>query len=766
MKKLFTLALTLLVATMGYSQVRKMSLTRSNGELDYTIYDHQTNWANINRTIVWPDGKVNFAYNMATDESYSDRGTGIGTYDSNTDEWIPCEGRVENEKTCYGSIARYQENSIIVAAHTATEMGVYLVEDKDNITPGCAITLPKLNNNIEPTCPAIMTSGAERDIIHIIATGSDNKLYYFRSSDGGQNWDKENVILPYLTEEFGSDWGKNVAYWMETTEDNCLALVVNNPWSDGMVIYSHDDGETWERKVFYHHPGINATFDDWFMYPRWASCIWGANDELCLAYEFNGSSGEPGSGIYYPGIGGVAFWSESLPHQGSGQPFTMDSEYIRELWDSSPYFHNPPYQMWPEYIGYVESAGDSLEFHIDDFSLHGDYDCGPVAMPVLCKVPNTENFLVAVWIALDENNVDSNGNYYFKLWGAASLNGGLTWTPQIQLLADDFMFTYSESVYPQAAVVGTNLIVVCQMDGTTCTFVMEDDPDPYDNYFQGLTFDINSLFPPVPSPSNAEWYYEIQNDNGSITYQHLECAGDTTINNERPKIIIRSNTLYDRDTITEVTHEYIYEENGVVYWWNHDLGEFTTLYDLTAQPGDEWEIKVGTESLIMHVDSVEYIDHEGSNYRTLHVSDADNLFTGDIVCGIGHLTSFFPERLMNRGKDYRVEGLRCYWIGDELVFKIGDDDCDAIYSELHGIEEQYSGNGYTVYPNPANNVLFVEMPGRASLQDQTYRITNLIGQTILSGRFTSENQQIDISTLPEGMYFITIGDETLKFMRQ
>ena len=274
------------------------------------------------------------------------------------------------------------------------------------------------------------------------------------------------------------------------------------------------------------------------------------------------------------------------------------------------------------------------------------------------------------------------------------------------------------------------------------------------------------VFDPFIEP-HTEWYYEIQNENGSITYQHLEYTADTTINNERPKIILRSNTLYDRDEIiTETTHEYVYEKNGKVYWWNKDLEEFTVLYDLAAQSGDEWEIKVGTESLIMHVDSVEYIDHEGSNYRTLHVSDADNLFTGDIVCGIGHLTSFFPERLMNRGKDYRVEGLRCYWIGDELVFKIGDDDCDAIYSELHGIEEQYSGNGYTVYPNPANNVLFVEMPGRASLQDQTYRITNLIGQTILSGRFTSENQQIDISTLPEGMYFITIGDETLKFMRQ
>ena len=49
---------------------------------------------------------------------------------------------------------------------------------------------------------------------------------------------------------------------------------------------------------------------------------------------------------------------------------------------------------------------------------------------------------------------------------------------------------------------------------------------------------------------NSEWYYEIEWENGDITYQHLECAADTTIGNERPKIIVRTNTIYDRDEIS------------------------------------------------------------------------------------------------------------------------------------------------------------------------------------------------------------------------
>ena len=266
------------------------------------------------------------------------------------------------------------------------------------------------------------------------------------------------------------------------------------------------------------------------------------------------------------------------------------------------------------------------------------------------------------------------------------------------------------------------------------------------------------------SSLGSEWYYEIQNENGSTTYQHLEYAADTTVNNKDVKIIIRTNTLYDKGEHSEVTREYIYEDFGKVYWWNETRQDFTLLYDLGAQIGDEWEIKVGTESLTMHVDTVEQYDYEGTTYRMLRVSDAGDLFSGTIISGIGHLTSFFPERMMTRGKNFRVEGIRCYWVDGELVFKQGDKDCDEVYEELHhGINEPVE-NQFNIYPNPTRNVLVVETHGRASQQVETYRITNLMGQTLMSGTIIAENQRIDVSKLPQGMYFISIGDLTRKFV--
>ena len=259
----------------------------------------------------------------------------------------------------------------------------------------------------------------------------------------------------------------------------------------------------------------------------------------------------------------------------------------------------------------------------------------------------------------------------------------------------------------------------------------------------------------------SEWYYEITNDDGSVTYQYLEMAADTTINDHPIHILVRINTLYDKDKTDIITHEYIYERNDKVYWWNKTLNEFTILYDFGAEEGDEWEIKVGNESITVHVDAVEQYTYESRQLKMLRVSDDADIFSGEIVCGIGHLTSFFPEKLMAKG--CRVEGIRCFWQNGELVFHYGEQDCDEIYEDHHfGVEEIEDGNEFVIYPNPSHSVLIVLSKNINS----EYRITNLMGQTLLIGNIISENHQIDVSSLPEGMYFITIDSSTTKFLKE
>ena len=72
-----------------------------------------------------------------------------------------------------------------------------------------------------------------------------------------------------------------------------------------------------------------------------------------------------------------------------------------------------------------------------------------------------------------------------------------------------------------------------------------------------------------------------------------------------------------------------------------------------------------------------------------------------------------------------------------------------------------------VYPNPTNGILFVETRRATSLQAETeYIITNVTGQMLLSGHITNEIQQIDVTGLAEGMYFVRIQNKSKTIIKK
>ena len=73
------------------------------------------------------------------------------------------------------------------------------------------------------------------------------------------------------------------------------------------------------------------------------------------------------------------------------------------------------------------------------------------------------------------------------------------------------------------------------------------------------------------------------------------------------------------------------------------------------------------------------------------------------------------------------------------------------------VAENVVENPFDVYPNPANDFLFVNMKGE-------YRIINMMGQTVMTGGNNDAIQQIDVSGLSNGLYFISINGSTMKFI--
>ncbi len=564
MKRLFTLLVVLSIAVSGFAQKKVASLkfndvkpaqtvsfvgledldaavpgqarsimaSPTETELSPTYYDWQSNMGARNFTAVWPDGYAVVAYTFSLDDNtMPDRGTGLSIYDPATGEWTFTEGRVEPDRTGFGSIARYGENGLVVAAHTASAVGIYVNE---NFRNGGEWSEPIYVGAAQGGAwPVVACSGENNDIIHVLynmeqgseLNGVIEATLYARIANGAV--EAEDVQLELLSSAYASELGSNTTYFMpwDPEKPNRVSFIVNAAWSNGRLVISEDNGATWSERVFYQHPGINTTItDNWFMYPRWTSAAFDKDDNLCLVYEYNGSTGAPGEGSYYPTLGGVAYWSEVLPKNEMclggigevGQPFVIDTTYIhQDLYASERYWSDANHETLPEYFGVLEivdSQGNVVSWDDpgDDaywptigeggWDLHGAYNCGKAAFASM--VYDKENDVVcSVWsqICGDESGVFFDGvNHIFRLFCNISLDGGMTWEGTKAVLTD-FVNMYDEMVYPviipyiYSDADGKYIQVAYQNDQNAGTFVQGDESEYDNNYYRAVRIDLDYM---------------------------------------------------------------------------------------------------------------------------------------------------------------------------------------------------------------------------------------------------------------------------------
>lgn len=81
----------------------------------------------------------------------------------------------------------------------------------------------------------------------------------------------------------------------------------------------------------------------------------------------------------------------------------------------------------------------------------------------------------------------------------------------------------------------------------------------------------------------------------------------------------------------------------------------------------------------------------------------------------------------------------------------------------------FATSNTVLYPNPANTSINISTPQDKALPEN-YIVYNNLGQVIANGNITTDNTNIDISTLANGVYFIKVNGgnttETLQFVKQ
>ena len=278
-------------------------------------------------------------------------------------------------------------------------------------------------------------------------------------------------------------------------------------------------------------------------------------------------------------------------------------------------------------------------------------------------------------------------------------------------------------------------------DGVHNSFIYDADVDRNTNipYYCGYVSDsINKAS--VWKASQLLYKYE-----PSDTSQGLSSAYQISVDNGTIYTLGRSDYIYENETFS---YTVIWRDNECICSSGAPWDNLSCLY---ANKGDFYFV-------FFNHDTYDYTVHLNGYHDALFNQPMDQ---GSISC----ITSGFDDIYMVGKSDNHGS----IWKNFELLLQ--HNDCNVITdilaveaTEVNTTFDSGTAGTLTVYPNPANGVLFVETQNFASLLNQTeYRITNLMGQNLLQGHITAETQQINIGKLPAGMYLITIAGETRKF---
>lgn len=132
-------------------------------------------------------------------------------------------------------------------------------------------------------------------------------------------------------------------------------------------------------------------------------------------------------------------------------------------------------------------------------------------------------------------------------------------------------------------------------------------------------------------------------------------------------------------------------------------------------------------------------------------------YTGipDTLCTMNplppHETAFLS--LLVDAKKISGNGKATYYIYDSQYPELKDTISFIISTDANAIHEDALASTWSVYPNPATDIVHITIDHRGS-PGASIRISNIIGQTVYSASATSGVNEIPVNSLSPGIYFV------------
>jgi len=256
-------------------------------------------------------------------------------------------------------------------------------------------------------------------------------------------------------------------------------------------------------------------------------------------------------------------------------------------------------------------------------------------------------------------------------------------------------------------------------------------------------------------------------------------TGDTIIENKTCQIFERDFETCDFRPITE----YIYKEDGKLYYYESDLSEFRLLYDFSLEVGEvykvpKWEgMYFLPDTILIRVDSIGQFQLGSKSLKSFYVSygfpndDGEIEFSlrhpprNMIIEDIGNLNNFFYYSNSGACDGAETTGLGCFSHPEYGLATFDFGPCD---STLLSTSQLNLGapSGFELYPNPVGEFLYVGHD--LTLSDNCYfKIIDLSGR-LVSQELVSLNSKRDVeinaSNLNAGLYFLLFEKKSGEFI--
>ena len=415
----------------------KNSNTIEDVRIGTTTYDLQSNASVDNRLIRHSDGTISATWTMSSQfaAAYSDRGTGYNFHDGSS--WDPDPtARLESSRGGWPSVLATSSGKEIAITHN-TDNGYLLMTHRPSTGSGAWTEqiISSMDSNgvyTDIIWNRAVIGGSNNETIHMVGViaptglggaiwnGLDGALVYYRSQDGGDTWDIQDMQLPTLdTSKYTGFNGDDYAI---AAQGETVVVAYFGGWDDSVILKSTDNGNTWNETVFLDFPvdkyvndsGLDldgdGVMDSLYTADGAGTVVLDGNND---AHVFFGNMRvldadlSDGNTSYFGGTSGLMYWNESM-----GPDDASNATISSSLW----------YSSLPQMIASAQDLdGDGILNYVGIPTYYLSLDCMPSA-----GIDNQGNIFVSYSSLME--NVDNGSQNFRHVHVVKSMDGGNTWS--------------------------------------------------------------------------------------------------------------------------------------------------------------------------------------------------------------------------------------------------------------------------------------------------------------------------------------------------